>query len=161
MKLLSPLEFGQASIPLSELTELGMEPPADAVVAARLISSLDSRTSNHGTPVDAVLTRPLQSADDRLIFPEGTQLSGNVTQAQPARHWHRNGKLAFMFTRIEPPASSLDDSRTAIAQEIEGRLDGVEVNGKDGAVQIDEEGGAAAASSKKRFSHRRSPWCSR
>ena len=74
-----------------------------------------------------------------------------ATQAQAARHWHRNGKLAFIFTRIEPPASSLDDSGTPIAQEIEGRLDGVEVNGKDGAVQIDEEGGAAAASSKKRF----------
>jgi hypothetical protein len=151
LKLLSPLEFGEASIPLSELTELGTEPPADAVVAARLISSLDSRTSNHGTPVDAVLTRPLLSPDNQLIFPEGTQLSGNVTQAQPARHWHRNGKLAFMFTRIEPPASSLDDSHTPVVQEIEGRLDGVEVNGKDGAVQIDEEGGVAAASSKKRF----------
>ncbi len=150
-KLLSPLEFGEASIPLSELTELGSEPPADAIVAARLISPLDSRTSNHGIPVDAVLTRPLLSPDNRLIFPEGSRLSGNVTQAQSARHWHRNGKLAFMFTRVEAPASSLYDSRTPVAQEIEGRLDGVEINGKDGAVQIDEEGGAAAASSKKRF----------
>jgi hypothetical protein len=70
-KLLSPIEFGEASIPLSELTELGSEPPADAIVAARLISSLDSRSSNHGIPVDAVLTRPLLSPDNHLIFPEG------------------------------------------------------------------------------------------
>jgi hypothetical protein len=149
-KLLTPIQFGEASIPLSELAGLGSEPPADAIVAARLISSLDSRTSNHGMSVDAVLTRPLLSPENHLIFPEGSRLSGNVTQAQPARHWHRNGKLAFMFTRMQPP-SSLDDSRAPVVQEIEGRLDGVEVNGKDGAVQIDEEGGAAAASSKKRF----------
>src|SRR5207244_2563072 len=38
-----------------------------------------------------------------------------------------------------------------IMKEIEGRLEGVEVNRKEGPVQIDEEGGAAAASSKKRF----------
>jgi hypothetical protein len=49
-------------------------------------------------------------------------------------------------------ASLLEGSTTLVAQEIEGRLDGVEVNRKDGPVQIDEEGsGAAAASSKKRF----------
>jgi hypothetical protein len=150
-KLLSPIEFGDVSIASSELTELGSEPPADAVVAARLTSSLDSRTAQHGKPVEAVLTRPLLSPENHLIFPEGSRLSGTVTQAQPARHWHRNGKLAFMFTRMEPASSVSEISNTPIAQDIEGRLDGVEVNGKDGAVQIDEEGGAAAASSKKRF----------
>jgi hypothetical protein len=150
-KLLSPIEFGEASIASSELSELGSEPPADAIVAARLLSSLDSRTSNHGASVEAVLTRPLLSPDNHLVFPEGSRLSGDVTQAQAARHWHRNGKLAFIFTRMEPPESSLQDSGPFVAREIEGRLDGVEVNGKDGAVQIDEEGGAAAASSKKRF----------
>jgi hypothetical protein len=150
-KLLSPIEFGDASIPASELSDLGSEPPPDAIVAARLIPSLDSRTASHGSPVEAVLTRPLFSADNHLIFPEGSRLSGNVVQAQPARHWHRNGKLAFMFTRMEPPTSLSVDSNTTVVHEIEGRLEGVEINGKEGAVQIDEEGGAAAASSKKRF----------
>jgi hypothetical protein len=135
----------------SRFNELGSEPPADAVVAARLISSLDSRTTQHGAPVEAVLTRPLLSADNHVIFPEGSRLIGMVVQAQPARHWHRNGKLSFMFTRMEPPSSLSGVSNQETSQEIEGRLDGVEVDSKEGAVQIDEEGGTAGASSKKRF----------
>jgi len=151
VKLLSPIEFGETSIPASALAELGSAPPPNAVVAARLISSLDSRTANHGMPVEAVLTRPLFSADNHVIFPEGSRLTGNVTQAQPARRWHRNGKLAFMFTQMTPSLASSGLSNNRTPQDIEGRLEGVEVNGRDGAVQIDEEGGAAAASSKKRF----------
>jgi hypothetical protein len=150
-KLQAPIDFGDISIPESELAELGSEPATGAIVAARLVPSLDSRTASHGTAVDAVLTRPLFSADKHLIFPEGSHLSGNVVQAQPARHWHRNGKLAFMFTRMELPASLAHQVGAPAKQELEGRLDGVEVNAKDGAVQIDEEGGAAADSSKKRF----------
>jgi len=150
-KLQSPVDFGEVSIPSSGLSQLGSQPAADAVVAARLIPTLDSRTVSHGATVEAVLTRPLFSADNHLIFPEGSRLIGNVVQAQPARHWHRNGKLAFMFTRMELPKSVAGQLEAPAAQEIEGRLDGVEVNAKDGAVQIDEEGGAAATSSKKRF----------
>ncbi len=150
-KLLSPIDFGEVSVPSSDLAEVGSEPPPDAIIAARLIPSLDSRTVGHGAEVEAVLTRPLFSADNHLLFPEGSRLSGNVTQAEPARRWHRNGKLAFMLTRMEPPRSLAAQLKTPAAQEVEGRLDGVEVNAKDGAVQIDEEGGAAAASSNKRF----------
>jgi hypothetical protein len=150
-KLQAPIEFGELSVPPSQLAELGSEPSPDSIVAARLVPSLDSRTASHGTEVEAVLTRPLFSADNHLIFPEGSRLSGSVVQAQPARHWHRSGKLAFMFTRMELPASLARRVDAPAAQELEGRLDGVEVNARDGAVQIDEEGGAAADNSKKRF----------
>ena len=56
-----------------------------------------------------------------------------------------------MFTRMELPAALARRLDASPGQELEGRLDGVEVDAKDGAVQIDEEGGAAADSSKKRF----------
>jgi hypothetical protein len=150
-KLQAPIDFGEVSVPSSQLSELGSQPGADSIVAARLIPTLDSRTASHGTEVDAVLTRPLFSADNHLIFPEGSHLVGNVVQAQAARHWHRSGKLAFMFSRMELPASLARRVDAPSAQELEGRLDGVEVNTKEGAVQIDEEGGAAADNSKKRF----------
>lgn len=150
-KLQAPIEFGQVSVPETELAELGSEPEPDAVVAARLIRPLDSRTTSHGSMVEAVLTRPLFSVDNALMFPEGSRLSGNVVQAQPARRWHRNGKLAFMFTRMQLPASLPNPSDAPVTQAVEGRLDGVEVNAKEGPVQIDEEGGAAVPSSKKRF----------
>jgi hypothetical protein len=150
-KLLSPLPFGDATIPASQLTELGTQPPTDAVVAARLITSLDSRTALHGAPVEAVLTRPLLSEKGLILFPEGSRLTGSVVQAEPARRWHRSGKLAFMFTQMEPPPEASVFTDASGKQEIEGRLEGVEVNGNDGKVQIDEEGGAAGASSKKRL----------
>lgn len=150
-KLQAPIEFGEVSIAASDLAEVGSQPAPDAIVAARLIPSLDSRISTHGEAVEAVLTRPLFSADNHLIFPEGSRLSGNIVQSEAARYWHRNGKLAFMFTRMELPASLAARVDAPAGQELEGRLDGVEVNGKDGAVQLDEEGGAAAASSKKRL----------
>src|SRR5215467_3941757 len=102
-KLQAPLDFGDVSIPLSELAQLGSEPAPDSIVAARLIPSLDSRMASHGTEVEALLTRPLFSADNHLIFPEGSRLTGNVVQAAAARHWHRAGKLAFMFTRLQLP----------------------------------------------------------
>src|SRR4029077_7846582 len=140
-KLQAPIDFGKISIPSAELTALGAEPAPGSIVAARLIPSLESRLASHGNEVEAVLTRPLFSADNRLIFPEGSRLIGSVTQAQPARHWHRNGKLAFMFTRMELPAALARRMDASPAQELEGRLDGVEVNAKEGAVQIDEEGG--------------------
>jgi hypothetical protein len=150
-KLQAPLDLGDVSIPLSELAQLGTEPAPDSIVAARLIPSLDSRTASHGTEVDSLVTRPLFSADNHLIFPEGSRLTGNVVQAQEARHWHRTGKLAFMFTRLQLPEALAHQVDAPAAQELEGRLDGVEVNTKEGAVQLDEEGGAAGDSSKKRF----------
>src|SRR5437868_2117362 len=150
-KLQSPISFGEVSIPSLELSELGSRPAPDSIVAARLIPTLDSRTVSHGTEVEAVLTRPLLSQDNHLMLPEGSRLLGTVVQAQPARHWHHNGKLAFMFTRLQLPASLAGSSDVPAAREVEGRLNGVEVNAREGAVEIDEEGGAAAASSKKRF----------
>ncbi|HLH29852.1 MAG TPA: hypothetical protein VKY31_01530 [Terriglobia bacterium] len=150
-KLTAPIDFGDISIPTSELADLGTQPAADSIVAARLIPTLDSRTASHGNEVQALLTRPLFSADHHLIFPEGSRLSGTVVQAQAARHWHRGGKLAFMFTRMELPEALARQLDAPKAQHLEGRLDGVEVDNKTGAVQLDEEGGAAADSSKKRF----------
>jgi hypothetical protein len=150
-KLRAPIDFGDVSIPATELAELGTEPAADSIVAARLIPTLDSRTTSHGAAVEAVLTRPLFSANNHLIFPEGSRLAGNVVQAQAARHWHRSGKLAFMFTRLELPEGLAHRVEAPAAQQLEGRLDGVEVNAKEGAVELDEEGGTAGASSKKRF----------
>jgi len=150
-KLQAPLDFGDVSIPFSQLAQLGSEPAPDSIVAARLIPSLDSRTSSHGTEIEALLTRPLFSADNHLIFPEGSRLTGNVVQAEAARHWHRAGKLAFMFTRLQLPEALARQVDAPAAQELEGRLDGVEVDNKRGAVQLDEEGGAAGNSSNKRF----------
>jgi hypothetical protein len=145
----SPLDFGMATLDASELDDAGSQPPSSDVVNALLATALDSRTTPHGMEVEATLSRPLFSADNHLIFPEGSRLVGTVVQTRAARHWHRSGKLAFMFTGIEAPASDL--LGTPPLHQVEGRLAGVEVDGKSGEVRLDEEGGVSVADSKKRF----------
>jgi len=83
VELVAPIDFGEVSIPSSQIAQLGSEPAPDAIVAARLIPSLDSRTATHGATVEAVLTRPLFSADNHFIFPEDSHLSGNIARRSP------------------------------------------------------------------------------
>lgn len=76
--------------------EVGTQPEAQEVVA-RLFAPISSATAQRGAPVEAVVTRPLFSADHRLLIPEGVHVLGDVVAAQPARRVHRNGKLLFVF----------------------------------------------------------------
>jgi len=148
-RLLTPLDFGTALLPVSEVGQIGSQPPADSVVRARLSSPLDSRTAHKGLSVEAVLSEPLFSADRHLLFPEGSRLHGTVVQARAARHWHRNGQLRFTFQGIEPPTS---EQNMETVRRIEGRLESVEVESKgNDTVKVDEEGGTKVAASKKRF----------
>src|SRR5262249_50676845 len=105
-------------------------------------TTLDSSTSPRGTPLEAVLTQPVVSDDGRLIYPEGTRLTGEVTFARAARRFHRNGQLRFLFERAEIPGQ---DSATLLAS-----LHAVNVSG-DAGVALDDEGGAAVRNSNARF----------
>lgn len=147
--LLAPLDFGIAAFETGELGEIGSKPPAGSVVSARLVTSVDSRTSEPGTPVEAILSRPLFSSDHRLIFPVGSRLRGEVLDANAARKWHRHGELALEFTAIERPVSLMQG--TLQAQRIEGHLASVQVAHDMDDVRISEKGGARISESKKRF----------
>jgi hypothetical protein len=65
-----------------------------------------------------------------------------VTVAKPARRFHRNGQLRFLFESVRPPQG---DSATLLAS-----LHSVDVSADD-HVTVDEEGGAAVSDSKTRF----------
>jgi len=75
-------------------------------------------------------------------MPEGVILEGTVTLARPARHFHRNGQLRFLFQTVHPPE---EDPVTLLAS-----LYAVRVNDADN-VSIDEEGGAVVKNSNTRF----------
>lgn len=144
-----PLDFGTARLDIPESNPTGSPSLAGDLVNAVLATPLDSQTAQSGIAVEATVSRPVFSADNRLIFPEGSKLVGTVVQAQPARHWHRAGKLAFVFTRIDAPPSM-----TAAAPstgQVEGRLESVGVSDDAGNVKLDAEGGTTVADSKKRF----------
>jgi hypothetical protein len=106
------------------------------------VTPLDSTASVKGTRIDAILTQPVFSEDHRVIFPEGTVLRGEVTFSQPARRFHRNGKLRFLFESVQVP--------DAAEQTLLGSLYSV-VSERSSRMAIDEEGGATSTNSNARF----------
>ena len=147
--LMQPLDFGEALVEPGALDELGSQPPANSIVSVRLITPLDSRTARPGTPVQALLTRPLFDSSRRLIFPVGAVMSGTVTEVKPARSRHRHGQLAFNLTTIAPPG--LLAAVSANAQSVEGSLLSVHVPHYMKDLRINESGLAHIVESKKRF----------
>ena len=106
------------------------------------MTPIGSATSARGTPIEAVLTRPVLSTDQRLILPEGTRLTGEVMLVKRARWFHRHGQLRFLFERVQPPDQTPE---TLLAS-----LYAVQSRQAD-RVTVDEEGGTTSTSSKLRF----------
>ncbi len=147
------LEFGTEPVKIAGLTELGMQPSADSVVHARLLTALDSGTAKPGEPVEAVVAAPLYSANQKLVLPEGTRLVGTVTVAKKARSFHRPGQLRFAFQKIELPAevANLRPAAPAPAPlKTQATLEAAEGSGKT-PIKVDSEGGVQAQESKTRF----------
>jgi hypothetical protein len=140
MELVEPLNFGTAKP--REWAPAGTAPPSETVLNARLITRLDSAKTPRGTPIRAVVTQPVFSADERLILPEGTELHGEVTFATHARRFRRNGKLRFLFESVHLPERE--------PQKLMASLHSSELSQRDN-VAIDEEGGARVTNPKTRF----------
>jgi hypothetical protein len=134
---------GLAPIPIEARTDNpAVAASEDREVSARLLTPVSSATARRGAPVEAVVTRPVFSPDHALLIPEGSRLLGDVVQAQPARFFHRNGKVLFVFRQIKPPAGD--------AQSIQGYVEGVEAN-FDAHLVLDSEGATHVDSPKTRF----------
>jgi hypothetical protein len=139
-ELSAPISFGQA-IPAAA-APAGTAPAPDSILSARLAATLDSSKTPRGTTFEAVITETVFSADHQVILPEGTKLTGAVTFAAPARRFHRNGRLRFLFETVQvpnqPPAPLL------------GALHAIDASSDD-HVAVDDEGGATLENSKTRF----------
>jgi hypothetical protein len=150
--LLKPVEFGNAIVNTGGLDRIGSEPPSGSTIYARLETPLNSRTATVGTPVKALLTNPLYSRDHLLIFPAGSRLTGEVVQVRRAGRLQHTGELAFKFTKLEPPVSiAILSSAKLTAQDVEGRLLGVQVANEMSRARIDQDGVTSIALSKMRF----------
>jgi hypothetical protein len=140
-ELKSPLEFGSEPLTPDMAASMNSEIPEGTVVYARLMTPLNSASTQKGAEVEAVLSRPLVN-DDKLILPQGSLLKGTVVQVQPAQHWKHNGQLRFVFRDLVLP--------NGIASKVEAMLQGVQ-SGKADNLQLDAEGGAQAKTSKTRY----------
>jgi hypothetical protein len=139
-ELVTDLSFG--TVDGSPVAPNGTHPAPLSVLRARIVTPLDSATARKGSPVQAVVTQPVRSSDGSLIFPQGTRLVGEVTAATPARRFHRNGQLRFLFERVERP----DQTDMPLL----ASLHSADVSA-DERIGLDEEGGAAIKDSKTRF----------
>jgi hypothetical protein len=138
--LLSHIPFG--SVTPRALAPTGTRPAPGSILKARLDTAIDSARTPRGTAVVATLTEPVFSAQNELILPEGTALTGTVTFAKQARRLHRNGQLRFLFEQIRPPAGK--------ESPLLASLYSVEIGQQD-RVSLDDEGGARVTNSKTRF----------
>jgi hypothetical protein len=148
-----PLQFGSAAFPKDALTLLGSQPAADAVVHARLLTPLDSSSSNLGAGVEALVVEPLFSPDHKLLLPAGTRLTGAVVMARRARWFHRGGQLRFNFQQVALPdeVAHLNEAPAAPPPfPTVATLQAAESGGKT-QIKVDEEGGVKATESKTRL----------
>ncbi len=104
-----------------------------AIVSAKLLTPIDSKTSVQGTPVKAIVTQPLLNAQNQVEVPQGTMLIGQVTQAKAAKKLARDGTLRFAFRQMQFPAG--------YTQQVHGTTHAVMADQKQN-LQIDAEGGA-------------------
>jgi hypothetical protein len=147
--LIEPLDFGAAVFRKDALDKFGSEIPANSVIAIRLITPIDSRTTPLGAPVDGLLTRPLFSPEHRLILPVGSVVRGHVTKVNRAHAPHHNGQLDFSFTSVEPP--NLLPSVALHAQQVDGYVATIGVTHDMEDLRIGENGATRIVESRKRF----------
>lgn len=106
-----------------------------AIVSARLLTPINSKTSVQGTPVKAIVTQPLLNEKNQVEVPQDTMLVGVVTQAEAAKKFNRDGTLRFAFRQMQFPAG--------YTQQVHGTAQAVMADQKQN-LQIDAEGGAKA-----------------
>jgi hypothetical protein len=141
-ELNAPLDFGTELMTPQMASSIGGPLPPGSVVHARLITPLTSATSQKGEAVEAVISQPLLDGDHHLILPQGSRLTGTVSQVQPARRMKKNGQLRIVFQKLIQP--------DGIQEKVEATLEGVQ-SGKDANVKLDSEGGAEATTPKTRY----------
>jgi hypothetical protein len=150
--LMAPLEFGATEITADKRAAIGSTPPPGSAISARLITPLHSQFTETGDPVEGVLTQPLYSSDQRLIFPAGSIVRGEVMNVKSAKKFHRNAELTFQFTTIEPPPEFNGGPEGGHnAQSISGHLNSLVLSHEMNDVRIGKDGGTRISESKKRF----------
>jgi PEGA domain len=73
--------------------------PDGTKLRVRLDQSISSSTAEQGQTVELSVTEPLK-VGDQVVIPEGSRVTGTITQAQEKRHMGRAGKLDFSIDRV-------------------------------------------------------------
>ena len=143
-KLKQPLQFGSEPLtPEMAASMMDTDIPPGSMVHARLMTPLNSASTQQGDEVQAVLSQPLM-VNGKLLLPEATLLKGSVVQVQPARHWKHNGQLRFVFRDLVLP--------NGVESKVEAMVQGIQ-SGVADKLNLDSEGGAETQTPKTRYVH--------
>ena len=150
-ELAQPLSLGDFSkaVACAETPEDHL--PA-ATLHARLVTGISSRDARAGQTVQAILAQPVYAdKSDKLLLPEGAQMSGVVMRAKPARLFGRPGVLRFTLKQVTvaPEESCALQARTK-AMGFSGQVTSVE-SAPGENVKINSEGEAEAGPSPNRL----------
>ena len=127
----------------SPLPDAPLHSVPTGIINARLLTPLNSATDHRGTPVVAILTRPLLTPDGKqVVFPEGARMKGIVAVTRRARWFGRNGQLRFTFRSIE--------RNNAVPTVIHGQLAAAET-ASGTHVKINQEGEAKSSSGPGKY----------
>lgn len=125
-----------ASPPLSLAAEVPASPPVTDgpptwILQAYLMTPISSETSKPGDKISATIAEPVLNADGSVAVPEGSLLTGEVTQARPSRKLSRVGELRFSFRQLQLPGQQVQSVRASVT--------GAD-SAKDAALAMDSEG---------------------
>ena len=73
--------------------------PPGTLVKVRLSQELSSKTNQVGDAVHARLADPIVS-EGQVVFPVGSEVTGEVLEVKPAGRMWQNGEIKFVFNRI-------------------------------------------------------------
>jgi type IV secretory pathway VirB10-like protein len=139
--LREPLDFGVEPLTPAVAASINATLSEGTLVHARLITPLNSATTQKGDSVEAMVSRPVFDKD-HLILPQGSLLKGSVVQVEAARRMSRNGQLRVVFHELSLPSG--------VQQRVDATLAAIQAS-KDDNLRLDSEGGARANSPKSRF----------
>lgn len=101
-------------------------------LAAALDTPISSKDAVPGTKVTATVMEPVFDANRQLVVPQGSELLGEVTQAQHSGKWGHAGTLRFSFSELKFP--------TGFSQKVLGSTTAVDAP-RSANLAVDPEGG--------------------
>ena len=107
---------GLSATPLAEAAaEASEAAPKTWLLQAYLADAMSSKTSQAGQVIRAVVAEPILNGDGTVAVPQGSVLTGAVTQARPARKLGRAGELRFSFRDLTFPGAEAQPVQAALA----------------------------------------------
>lgn len=103
-----------ASPAVTLLTSIEQETPPTWTLESYLTEAISSESSKAGQSIQAIVAEPVLNPDGTVAVPQGSILSGTVTQAHPARRFARPGELRFSFRQLTLPGQPPQSVRASL-----------------------------------------------